>query len=242
MGCWLLIETKVRMESVELGNKLFPLHSRIEICGASNTGKSSVVEKLVRFRDELFSGPKIDLVLYFYLIRDVEMQRRIREMVPDVKFYQGIERLEDVVREHEEEAKSRGILLILEDLQLEAFRSESVAHVFTAYAHHLPLSAVIFTCQSPYQKGAPFQSLINRNLTHMILTNSPRLRSILPFLGREHDPTDPLLFLQIFNEAMSSKHKDPFPILLIDFNASDPLFQFFGGIFPGESFRVFRKE
>lgn len=230
----------IKMEVAELRKKIFPLHSRIEICGASNTGKSSVVEKLIRFRDELFEGPKIDLVLYFYLIRDSEAQKKIREMVRDVKFYQGIQKLDEIILEHEEYAKNSGVMVVLEDIQLEAFRSESVAHLFTAYAHHLPLSAVIFTCQSPYQKGAPYQALINRNLTHLILTNSPRLRSILPFLGREHDPSNPLLFLQIFNEAMSSKHEDPFPILLIDLNASDPLFQFFGGIFPGELFRVFR--
>lgn len=230
------------MESIKLRSKLFPRHSRIEICGASNTGKSCVVEKLIRFRDELFEGRKIDLILYFYLVQDVETQKRIREMTENVKFYQGIDNLKEILHEHEAEAKNRGIMLVLEDLQLEAFRSESVAQVFTAYAHHLPLSAVIFTCQSPFQKGAAYQSLINRNLTHLILTNSPRLRSILPFLGREQDPSDPLLLLRMFNEAMSTKHGDPFPILLIDLNASDPLFQFFAGIFPGESLRIFRNE
>lgn len=228
------------MESIIL-KKRFPRHARIQITGSSNSGKSVVVENLVRFRSELFEGPIIDTVLFFYLVRDEEYQKKIRDLVPNAKFYQGLQQLKTVIEEHETEAKNRGIMLVLEDLQLQAFRSEQVALVFTAHAHHLPLSAVLFTTQSPYQRNASFQALINRNLTHLICTNSPRLRSVLPFIGRELDPRNPDRILKIFDEAISKKQGEAFPYLLVDMTASDPSSMFFAGIFPGQKYRIFRE-
>lgn len=228
------------MESIQLKKK-FPLHSRIQITGSSNSGKSVVVKNLIQFRDEMFEGPSIDTVLFFYMVKDDTNHRLIRDMVSNVKFYQGLGILDSVLKEHELEAQDRGIIVVLEDLQLEAFRSKDVALLFTAHAHHLPLSAVLYTTQSPYQRNAPFQALINRNLTHLICTNSPRLRSVLPFIGRELDPRNPDRILRIFDEALSGKHGEPFPLLLVDMTASDPNQMFFAGIFPGQKFRIFRE-
>ena len=58
-------------------NPRFPAHSRVVICGSSNTEKSALINRLITFRDESFAAP-VDFVLYFYLVKDEKLFHEFR--------------------------------------------------------------------------------------------------------------------------------------------------------------------
>ena len=134
-----------------------------------------------------------------------------------------------------------------EDIATEAYNSDLVSKIFTCYSHHLPLAATIMTAQSLYQKSAKFQSLINRNLTHIIFTNSKRLHSVLPFIGRDICPEHPKRLQAVFNECIkvtdlgdAKGYKyEPFPYLIAELEPNDARLQFYSGIFQSECLKIF---
>ena len=218
-------------------DKRFRKHARILVCGSSNTGKSQIVNKIIRFKDEVLES-RVDLLLYFYLVRNEKLFQELSDVVEEAKFYQGIGSLGKVLEAHAETAKERGILVVLEDVQLEAYKSEDVCLLMTALTHHLPLAATIITVQCPFQKGAPYQSIINRNVNYLIASNSPRLRGPLVHFGRDTFPTDPKRLLEAFNEATSPKHESKFPYLIADLDSVDDFGTFYSGIFPSETLKI----
>ena len=220
------------METIQFPEKPFGLWSRIAICGSSGSGKSVILHKLLKHSQYLFAG-KTDLILYFSLMDDLKLFQDISQFECQFKFYKGLDELESVLIEHKHFARENGVVVVLEDLQLEAFNNETVAKIFTAYAHHMPLTGVIITCQSPYLRTARYQTIINRNLTHYIFSRSPRLRSGLCIIGREIDPMKPKQLLSAFNQAISNDKG--FPYLVVDLNE----IVYYSGIFPGECAKVF---
>ena len=221
-------------ETVTIPTKIFGRWARIGICGSSGTGKSVIVHKIIKNSAVLFER-KTDLVLYFYLVKNDDHFQKLREEVGEIEFHQGLDDLEQVLETHRETAKSKGILLVIEDLQMDGFNSKTLASVFTAFCHHFPLTGVLFTMQHPFQKGAKYSTIINRNLTHYIFSASPRLKSSLLILGRELDPSSPLTLLRVFEHAT---REGGFPYLMVDLGARED--SFFGGIIPGEDLCVYR--
>ena len=218
-------------------DKRFKKHSRILVCGSSNTGKSHIVNNIIRFKEELLES-RVDLLLYFYLVKNENLFRELSDMVEEAKFYQGLECLGKVLKDHSDIAKERGILVVLEDVQLEAYRSEDVCLLMTALTHHLPLAATILTVQCPFQKRAPFQSIINRNVNYLIVSNSPRLRGSLLHFGRDAFPSEPKRILKAFDEATDPKHDVNHPYLIANLDSVESLGSFYSGVFPSETLRM----
>ena len=225
------------MDTIEFNPK-FPAHSRVILCGSSNTGKSALINRLITFRDESFAAP-VDFVLYFYLVKDEKLFHELQGQV-DVEFHQGLGNLSDVLERNSKKIKEKGTLVVLEDLQLEAYDSEEVCRLFCAYAHHLPLSAVLMSVQSLYH-NARFTSVINRNLTHLVFTRSARLNSVLPHLGRDLFPQSPSLLSKAYETAMDTS-LDPecsHPYLICFPDSKDPRTTFYSCIFPDEHLKLF---
>jgi hypothetical protein len=229
------------MQTIEFDRR-FPMHSRILICGSSNSGKSQLVNSFLRFRNEVFSGKEVEFVLYFYLIKNEGMFRSLSELV-NIEFHQGVGELEDVLRLNESKFKETPTLVIIEDLQLEAYSSQAVCKLFCAYAHHLPLTAVMMTVQSPFQKSCRYTSVINRNVSHYVFSRSARLRAVLPHIGRDLFPEAPKTLLRALEEAtMKGAPADDgneFPYLICHPDAPTPFTTFYANILPGEKLKIF---
>ena len=217
---------------------LFPRHCRIAISGASNTGKSVLLQKLIEFNGHVFERG-VDHLIVFYLMDNPLEFARLAEHV-SVEFHQGLGKLEEVVSRSKQFFTEKKVMIVLEDLQYEVYNSEVACKLFTCYTHHLPLEATVFVAQSLYQKSQ-YQSLINRNLTHICFTKSKRLKSILPFLARELLPHNPKLLRNVFEEAIHPKH-GRYPYLIANLDAEDDGSMFYSGILPSESLRVFQED
>ena len=223
------------MEKVELPGKLLGRCPRISIVGSSGTGKSVLLEKILRFRHELIETHRpIDTLVYFYLVKEEEVFQRLAGLFKEVRFVQGLNEFGEVMKEYESRAKDTGIAVVLEDLQTFSGDCQSVALAWTAWAHHWPLSLLVHTCQSIYMKSR-FATLINRNLTGMFLTSSRRLRSSLPAFGRDLNPSSPNALLRAFEEAIDKKHGKQFPYLFVDLERCDEDSMFLSDIFPGQN-------
>ena len=222
------------MDTIQIPSAIFGRWARIGICGSSGTGKSVLVQRLIEDSARLFEA-KTDLILYFYLVKNEEAFQNLAGIVGEIEFHQGLDRLEEVLESHAESAKSKGIMLVVEDLQFDGFNSKALASVFTAYCHHLPLTAVLFTMQHPFQRGSRYSTIINRNMTHYIFSDSPRLKSSLIVLGRDLDPGHPMRLLRVFEKAM---RKGIHPYLMVDLTAKND--QFFSGILSHEQLQVYR--
>lgn len=219
-------------------NPKFAQHSRIIVCGSSNTGKSHLIHKFITFRDQVFSE-NISFVLYFYLLKNEKVFSEI-ESVVDAEFHEGISNLHEILEKHQSKFKKQSTLVIIEDLQLEAYNSETVCKLFCAYTHHFPLAAVIMSVQSPYQKTCKYTTVINRNTSHFIFSASKRIRGILPFLGREIFPSSPQKLLSVFDEAMKGDEgSESYPYLICFPDSPNDKTIFYSNILPNEKLKIF---
>lgn len=228
------------MDTVELPGKLLGRCPRLSIVGSSGTGKSVILEKILRFRHDLIETHRpIDTLIYFYLIKDDQVFESLAGLFSEVRFVQGIDRFGEIMKEYEAKAKETGIAVVLEDLQSFSGDSQSVALAWTAWAHHWPLSLLVHTCQSLYIKSK-FSTLLARNLTGLFLTNSKRLKSSLPAFGRDLNPSNPNALLHAFEEATHKKHGRAFPYLFVDLERCEDDSMYLSGLFPGEDLRLIR--
>ena len=225
------------MQVISFSHK-FPPFSRIGISGASNTGKSILLYKIIRHAKYVFER-NVEHVIVFYLIKNEEEFSKLSEHI-SVEFHEGLGDLKEVLSRPKAFWQDRKIGMIFEDLQNEVYNSELASKVFTCFAHHLPLEFVIFVTQNLYQKTAKFQSMINRNLNYLVFTRSMRLKSVLPFLGRELMPHTPMQLVKVFDVAM--KTEEPFPYLVINLDQEDSRKMYYSGIFPNEPLKLFRQE
>ena len=205
-------------------NPRFPASARVVLAGPNNSGKSHLLQRILRFRQEVCSPqhPKADdVLLYFYLIDEPETHMELRKIFPVAEFHKGIDSLREVLGKYEEIAKTADVYLVIEDLMLTGAKSNALSEVFLAYAHHMPICASFFTLQSLYQRNSHLGMML-RNATNLIFTGSSRLKSSLAYYGRELDPRRPLELLSVFEACLSARNDaDLHPYLVVNCLSQD---------------------
>ena len=218
----------------------FPKTSRILVAGASATGKSAYVEKCLLHNKSVFENG-VDTVLWFSCLPcSEETRRRLESAGLQVETYQGMEDLEDVLlRQHSAQWwQSHSTVVVLDDLAIGALSSADVARCFSIYAHHLPLAALFLITQTLSITNAKFQQLIFRQLTHVVLTKSRRLKASLQHFGRELYPDYPRFASKVFEDLFSSSTaRYDYVCLLTD--PDNELVYAHKGIFPGETKTIY---
>ncbi len=218
----------------------FPRHSRIGLTGASCSGKSHLLQQLVDHNAQIFERG-LDHIIVFYLRRNEDDFAKIARAI-SCEFHRGLRDLPEILERPKEFFLKQRVAFVFEDLQFKVFNSEAVGEVFSAHTHHLPLEASILISQSLYQKGAKYQTTINRNLSHAIFTRSMRTKCILPFVAKDLLPSNPSLLLEVFVEAMRRKH-GKFPYLVANLEADEEEdVMFYSGLLPWEVKRIFLKD
>lgn len=233
------------MEKVQI-SKRFPPFARIILAGPSNSGKSHLVKKILRFREEVCSPkhPKgEDTLLFFYLIDDPSTHMELRELFDRAEFIQGLDGMEQKLKEYESFAKTNDLYVVVEDLLLQGSKSKALGNLFFAFSHHLPIVATMFTTQSVYLKNSQLGVLF-RNATSILFTGSNRLKSSLASFGREIDPSNPSTLLRVFESALEKRGDSSdlsYPYLLLNCLAQDMNNGgYLSGIFPNEELRMFK--
>ena len=102
------------------------------VCGATGSGKSRLVARIIRNRREMFKKCH-DAVHYAYkewqpLFDDLQNKESVR-------FHEGLPTL-DQIRTWAQKASGNGIILVVDDLALEATASNDMAVLVSVISHH----------------------------------------------------------------------------------------------------------
>lgn len=186
------------------------------ICsGATSSGKSEWVKRLIYAKDELIS-PAIDHVLYCYGI----LNPGLMELVKDgVELHKGFPNEEDL---------KPNTLLILDDLVTDIEKAKNFLDaLFTRISHHRAIS-VIFITQSLFHKDL---RLLKANTHYLVLLRNPSSQLQTRTLASQMYPGKHKYFLEAFEDATSK----PYSYLLVDSHPQTAdEYRLSTNIFPGE--------
>ena len=197
--------------------------------GASQTGKTSFVKKLLMNRDEMFEH-KIHKILYCY----TTYQKAFEEMekIDNLEFKKGMPGPQDI-----EKLTESGLhtILVLDDLMSVINNSNFAEEIFVCSSHHLCMTT-IFLSQNLFQGGKKART-ISLQLHYLVLFKNPRDRLQISNLARQLYPGKTKNFQAVYDDALAQ----PYSYLLIDISPhSNSLYQIRTLIFPQEDTIVYR--
>jgi len=117
---------------------------RMQISGASGSGKSTIIGEFLRFRKEMFPEAFARVILC-YPFSDVSIYSRkkidkYRQYYPSIQEHDG---LPNVHQMHILGKKDEHVLLIIDDLSAELFKSPDMAHLFSNVSSHERISVMV---------------------------------------------------------------------------------------------------
>ena len=137
------------------------------VSGVSGSGKTSLVHKLLTFKDTIYDTP-VHQVLYCMSV-DQPLFAEMRKSVPGIKFRRGIPTQEDLNIFTD---GSRHCIVVLDDLMEEVVRSVEAQNLFTKYSHHKFIS-VLYLSQNMYAQGKCSRNL-SMNTHYFFALCNPR--------------------------------------------------------------------
>ena len=167
------------------------------VCGASSSGKTSWVMKLLRNKDRLIS-PRIERVVYAYAEYQPcfdNIEAEFINEIPSVDIFD----------------KTTNNLLIIDDFQ---DKVKDMTDLFTKYSHHRNVS-VILLLQNPFASHTRTLSL---NSHYFIFMRNPRDKSQIGYLARQIAQGKADLVIQAYQDAT----KSPYSYLFIDLKQQTP--------------------
>lgn len=138
------------------------------ILGASGSGKSTFMRKLIQQRDRMFDI-KFKRILYCY-----SEIAAVKPEIPGVEYKHGLPSNDDY---------SSDMLIILDDLMDSAYSSASVSEVFTKKSHHLSISVILVT-QNLFQSSKQSRT-IALNAKYLVVFKNIRDRMQIKHLCRQ---------------------------------------------------------
>ena len=134
----------------------FASPSTICVSGATSSGKTEFVKRLIREKDFVFQRPPTKIVYCYGAYQDGFTDLR------GVDFREGLD-VADL---------PRGTLLVIDDLMDEVVKSERAQHLFTRGSHHQDVT-VIYLNQNAFCQGKHART-IALNCQYMVLFRNPR--------------------------------------------------------------------
>lgn len=209
--------------SVEYVNSfLFDSPCTISLCGSTKSGKSTLLKKLIKYKDVLFKD-KPTKVLYCYGIWDKNF-----DQMHDVEFVKGLPSdIDNLNSEFSRDASSH-LLLIFDDLAHELVNSLNIQDLFIRGAHHSNIS-VIFTSHNLYYHGK-YSRTINLNVMYRFLFNNSCDLLQVGIFGGRYGLRNALLF------AMKDIDMALYAYIFIDLSPTNKSkIKIKTGIFPGDT-------
>ena len=167
------------------------------VSGASGTGKSTLVFKIIENCKALISPPPVDVMLAYgqYHSGIPKLEKA------GVHVYPGLP-TDDMLASF-----PRGLLLVIDDF-LGKIEESYVSAIFTRKAHHMGFSCILLT-QSAFDKNL---RVARNNAAYLILTRSPSSQLAIRTLGTQLFPGDSKYFQDAYRQATQEK----FGYLLVD--------------------------
>ena len=213
----------------------FPVSSRILIAGSSQSGKTSLVSRCLQFHSTAFREGVSHVIWFSCLPLSDVLLTELAECGLVVEQHIGLANIERILIEEHDRSwfKSNRVVVVLDDVAIDALSSAAVGRAFSIYAHHLPLSALFLISQSLTITNSRFSQLISRQLTHIILCKSRRLAGSLRYFSREIYPDHPTFMFDCFHDLLKSSEQKFNAIIFLTDPDNDQIFAF-RGLFPGD--------
>lgn len=176
--------------------------STILVAGPSQCGKTTLVEKIVYNKDNLFTN-EIKSVYWFCAYTPTNK-------IDGVKYTIGLPN--NFIKNVEPYS-----LVIIDDFMKELSNSNELTLIMTKVVHHVPIT-LIFITQNLFQKGNDMKTR-RLNTNYLILFNNPHDKAQVDYIGRQMYPKDKLFLSSAFNDATM---KSPYSYLFIDCHQSTP--------------------
>jgi hypothetical protein len=178
----------------------FPSCTSISISGATCSGKTTWLYRLLRHKDEMFAAPSPERVLYCYgiyqpLYDDME---RIHSFIT---FHRGLPSEEDL---EQLSSDTHCNLVVLDDLMDSVTSSSEMENLFVKGMHHRRLS-IIYLNQNLFSKGKNART-INLNTHIQVLMKNPRDISQLQCLARQAFLGKSGYVMEAFKDATSESY------------------------------------
>lgn len=188
------------------------------VVGPSGSGKSVLVDKVLRERDSLFDA-SYQKVVWCYGI-----WQSFYETLP-YEMHEGLPS-EDLL-------KQRNFTLVIDDMMDEAQDTASV--IFTRISHHNDINCIFLT-QNLFPRGKHSRS-ISLNSHYIILMKNTRDKAQIAHLARQVYPGNSRFLVESYQDATAQ----PFSYLLLDFKPeSADQNRVRTGILPGEQHYAYR--
>lgn len=209
----------------------FPECTSIVVSGATCSGKTSWVFRLLQNKENMFAKPP-QKVLYAYGIYQPLYEQMEREL-PFITFHQGLPSEEDLTELSNDTVCN---LIILDDLMDSVTSSEEMEKLFVKGMHHRHLS-VLYLNQNLYCRGK-YSRTINLNTHIYVLMKNPRDVSQLQCLARQAFLGKSAFLMESFRDATSS----PYGYLVLDFSPSvkEEAYRVRTKVFPDEDTVVYQ--
>ena len=195
----------------------------IILAGATGCGKTTWLKKLLEKQDEMFKEPP-QKVLYFYGV----WQPMFEEMENA-----GVEFIKGLPPADLENTTGQPLLVVLDDLQEQATKSDSVESLFTKGSHHQNMT-VIYLTQNLFRQGKNARN-IGLNAHYFVLFKNPRDIGQIGYLGRQ------LGCCNFLKRAFQDATEEKYGYLVIDLNPhSEDQYRYRTHIWPGEDTIVYK--
>ena len=166
----------------------------IMVVGPSSCGKTVFVEKLMRERSCLFTPPYNPVVYCYGANQPTTFERMKKEQ--GIHFHEGIPDTQLLEKWYK---KSKGGLLILDDLMHEGSDDHRVLDLFTRESHHRGIK-VVFMTQDMFPKGKHAKT-ISRNAHYIVAFKNPRNQLGVCILTQQAFPQDFKEVLNVYRDA-----------------------------------------
>ena len=181
------------------------------VAGPSNSGKTTLISKILQHKNQLFtSTQKLKTVLFYNQYQEI-----YRNWSDDgfIDYCQdGIPSLTDFEAIAKFYSNSEGAVIIFDDLGAQVLNNlDFFEHIFVVLSHHLKLS-IFLVVHNLFEKGLRKISL---NTNRFIITANYRDQSQIGYLSRQAFPGSKNFLTSVYNYILSSI---PYGYIVLDFS------------------------
>lgn len=176
--------------------KKFHAPATLMCSGASQSGKTTFVLKLLKHAPDMFDIPPVKIVYCF-----TEMQHVLAEAertIPNFVLHEGVPTHDDVLKWTE---PGKHVILVLDDMMRQISTSDEALHWVTVLSHHRTCSLIYIT-QNIFERGKHFRS-ISLNIHIFVLMVNNRDRKQLIAFATQAMPKQSGFFIDAYEKAIS---------------------------------------
>ena len=204
----------------------------IVVSGATRSGKTHFVYKLLSNIDKTFSSPHPQAVLFCYAVYQ-SLYDKICENIPNCTMHRGLPNEEEIENWCcESDAKHK--LIILDDLSHLVINNQNIELLLTQGSHHKNISVIIIT-QNIFNHGKYSRSQ-SLNTQYFIIFRNIRDGTQIKYLSRQLFPSAPIKVVYAYEDCIKDRHG----YLVIDMHPfSEDNYRLRTKIFPNEDCIVY---